>query len=69
VAIISDAGETSGIHYLQNHLASAEPDYFLATAYVEFIYTLQRQTAQALSSKNRRRTADRALVLSAERIG
>ena len=31
---------------LKNHLASAGPDYLLATAYVEFIYTLGRQIAQ-----------------------
>lgn len=34
---------------LQNHLASAGPDYLLATAYVEFIYTLKRQITQAPS--------------------
>jgi hypothetical protein len=32
---------------LKNHLASAGPDYLLATAYVEFIYTLRRQFVQA----------------------
>ena len=47
MAIISDAGETSGIQEFQNHLASAGPDYLLATAYVEFIYTLRGQFAQA----------------------
>ena len=38
-------GNFSDSNY-QNHLASAGPDYLLATAYVEFIYTLRRQIAQ-----------------------
>ena len=53
----------------QNHLASAGPDYLLATAYVEFIYTLGRQFTQAFDPKIYGCTAVCALLPSKIALG
>src|SRR5438874_13204855 len=52
---------------LKNHLASAGPDYLLATAYVEFIYTLGRQIAQVFEPEPLKNQS-RCTVPSAARV-
>jgi hypothetical protein len=50
-------GKLQGFRTFRTTWLRLEPDYLLATAYVEFIYTLRRQIAQAfwlLSVKDQR---------------
>jgi len=42
-------GKLQGFRTFRTTWLRLEPDYLLATAYVEFIYTLRRQIAQVLS--------------------